>query len=262
MVLDCNRFGLFYFKTFFLSHSFIEVIFKHCCFSSITAQVCWFICIWKLVQPHASQRSKASPKAWVIFLCFCTVSFTASRAWISGGIVPMNPCTRFTYQWHHEPCHLSSLSLGALISGRVSYLISLVKVEDRGFPPWIRKLADVPAQIRLASSAPWGRWAPSWQPIASAIVFVLLCWPSKNIIHSCACLNLGTPSLSICNADKKESEGEEQMRSHGRHRPNCPIQTTRCCRPSPTWPELPQPATTWSAQLSNNSFFTYNAKTF
>ena len=91
-----HGFSILYFKILFPLHSFIEVIF----FFPPIAWLVHFFCIQKLFQPQASQRSKASPKAWVIFRCFCTVSFTASRAWISGGIVPMNPCNE-TFKESH-----------------------------------------------------------------------------------------------------------------------------------------------------------------
>ena len=43
------------------------------------------------------------------------------------------------------------VSIGS-VDKQSQYLISLVKVEDRGLPPWIRELSDVPAQVRLATA--------------------------------------------------------------------------------------------------------------
>ena len=106
-----HGFSNLYFKTFFLSHSFIKVIIETLFFSSPTAWLVDFYAFDKIFQPQASQRSKASPKAWVIFLCFCTVSFTASRAWISGGIVPMNPCNKILNELYLGTINLPSLHI-------------------------------------------------------------------------------------------------------------------------------------------------------
>ena len=127
--------------------------------------------------PHRGHGSVAGLYQWT----------PATRFWMSCIWAPLTyPLSRYycsiaffgcfyTYWWHHG----ISKSWEHWYSAGSQYLISLVKVEDRRLPPWIRKLSDVPAQVRLPTAATWG---PPWQPIASAIIFVLLVkdWKKEN----------------------------------------------------------------------------------
>ena len=56
---------------------------------------------------------------------------------------------------------------------KIAHLIPLVKVEDRCLPPWVRKLADIHAQVRSTTPTPCRSRCPR-QPVASTIVLVLL----------------------------------------------------------------------------------------
>ena len=147
---------------------YISRYYFHCIHSlrwSFFPPIAWlvhFFCIQKLFQPQASQRSKASPKAWVIFRCFCTVSFTASRAWISGGIVPMNPCNETFKESHLGIVNISSQQVSLQHCCVAAFTPILVTSSTLAS---LFNSGSIDIQQSLNTSSPWSKLKTGVSPL-------------------------------------------------------------------------------------------------
>ena len=87
---------------------------------------------------------------------------------------------------------------------KIAHLIPLVKVEDRCLPPWVRKLADIHAQVRSTTPTPC-RSRRSRQPVASTIVLVLLYRWSLSSVRKQGLLTCGGLLWPVATMSRSES---------------------------------------------------------
>ena len=86
----------------------------------------------------------------------------------------------------------------------IAHLIPLVKVEDRCLPPWVRKLADIHAQVRSTTPTPCRSRRPR-QPVASTIVLVLLYRWSLSSVRKQGLLTCGGLLWPVATVSRSES---------------------------------------------------------